>query len=427
MDEIIKLIDLSLEDGRLSPDDYRIIFKKAEAQGISEEEFNLILSKRTKQVDTNSNEQSHVSSSKLPYLLAIIAIVFTFFDWFGVYSRSSVMGSSASWDYSFSGWWGGYGATVVLIYAIGCYFFFKGNRFYWLAGLLAVADAIYIYSAITNANVSVSYEYGGYGGSAEAGYSLLWGFWGFVVSSGLFALSALLTGRAKVKIRFKQNFKTGRRILGLTAILNYIVLTLFITVDQSFGEALFGSLLFTLIFSFIALFIYIFSPSIRTAGYIILGIGVILLVIVRVFFPDANMLTMFFSFLSFPICYVILEKYLDSRDKATTSIGGLGVVLIVCAVSFGCSDQPKSNANNCSLSGNYHWTDGYQSFELSIIGDAWFGQLMDNTTGNILMNGNGYVDGKNLIGKYGAEMGYQNSNCTVTFQGLTGSFTLEKQ
>jgi len=425
MDDIIKLIDLSLEDGRLSPDDYRIILKKAEAQGISEEEFNLILSKRSKHTETKSTHSKQTPSSKLPYIFAGLALVLTFFDWIGVYSRSSAMGSSASWDYSFSGWWGGYGATVILIYAAGCYFYFKGNRFYWLAGLLAIVDAIYIYSALTNADVSVSYDYGGFGGSAEAGYKLLWGFWGFVIASGLFASSALLTGRAKIKIRFKQNFKTGRRILGLTAILNYIVLTFFETVDQSFGEALFVSLLFTLIFSSIALVTYIFSPSIRIAGYTMLGIGLLLFVIVRVFFPDASLLTMFFSFLSFPICYVILEKYLDSRDKATTSKGGLGAVLIVCAVSFGCSNQPKSNAKNCSLSGNYHWTDGYQSFELSIIGDAWFGQLLDNTTGNILMNGNGHVDGKNLIGEYGMEMGYQTNNCDISFQGIKGY--LEKQ
>ena len=103
MDDIIKLIDLSLEDGRLSQNDYCIILKKAEAQGISEEEFNLILSKRSKDNDTNRNLSQQTSSSKMPYVIAIIAVAFTFFDWIGAYSHSTVMGSSMSWDVSYNG------------------------------------------------------------------------------------------------------------------------------------------------------------------------------------------------------------------------------------------------------------------------------------------------------------------------------------
>lgn len=81
-----------------------------------------------------------------------------------------------------------------MIYAVGCYSDSKGYNLYWLAGLLAIADALYIYYAIANADVSVSYNYEGYGSTSEAGYELLWGFWAFVIASALFALSAPLIG-----------------------------------------------------------------------------------------------------------------------------------------------------------------------------------------------------------------------------------------
>lgn len=96
MEDIIKLIDLSLEDGRLSQDDYRIILKKAESMGISEEEFNLILSKRVKQFEPRADFDTQKSGSKLPYIFAAFAVAFTFVDWIGFYSRSSVMGTSAT-------------------------------------------------------------------------------------------------------------------------------------------------------------------------------------------------------------------------------------------------------------------------------------------------------------------------------------------
>lgn len=131
MDELIKLIDIALLNGKISEDDYRVILKRAESIGITEEELNLIISKRTQFVSEGKGHSKDVQNSNIPYLLAIIAIVMTFFDWVGFYSTSNVLGSSASWDTSFNAWWGSYGVVVVIIYALGCFFYSKKYRFYW--------------------------------------------------------------------------------------------------------------------------------------------------------------------------------------------------------------------------------------------------------------------------------------------------------
>ncbi|MBK7344278.1 MAG: hypothetical protein IPJ06_15010 [Saprospiraceae bacterium] len=327
MEDIIKLIDLSLEDGRLSQDDYKIILKKAESMGISEEEFNLILSKRVKQFEPRADFDTQKSGSKLPYIFAAFAVAFTFVDWIGFYSRSSVMGTSASWDTSFSGWWGGYGATVVMIYAVGCYFYSKGYNLYWLAGLLAIADALYIYYAIANADVSVSYNYEGYGSTSEAGYELLWGFWAFVIASALFALSAPFIGnrsttKRRIESRFKQNFKAGWATLGITAIINTIVYTIIISSDESFGMALIIAILISIILSMITLLIYIFSPSVRSTGYIILGLALISSIALYYTAGErAEFLKMLYTLIPYPICYIILERSFHTEALFRLQLG----------------------------------------------------------------------------------------------------------
>lgn len=122
-----------------------------------------------------------------------------------------------------------------------------------------------------------------------------------------------------------------------------------------------------------------------------------------------------------------MDEITATRNIITSSIRGIWIILLIATMNSGCKDQLKSTSKNCHLSGTYYWTDGYQNFELNVMGDSWFGQLIDNTTSNILMNGAGHVDGKNLIGEYGTEMGYQTRNCDITFQGFTGYFILEKQ
>ena len=434
MDDIIKLIDLSLEDGRLNSDDYRIILNKAQAQGISEEEFNLILSKRSRQSEALKSTNEIDTRSKLPYILAILAVALTFVDWFGVYSNSKVMSSSASWDHSFSGWWGGYGATVILIYSVGCYLYFKGNRFYWLTGLLAVVDAVYIYSALDNADVAFSYDIEGYGWSAEAGYELLWGFWSFIVVSSLFALSALvLTQKGDLHGKFKLNFKAGKMILTLTFVLNIVVQILIYILTNPFNEDLIivvlFSIIFSLIFSAITLISYMFSSSIRTAAYFLFAFGLICwIVFYSVAKEGAYYLFVFIMSLSFPLCYIAIERIVKNKNNKSTSLAGLPILFIVSLFALGCSEQPKmkfqsSNSeginNSESINGTY--TSVYDGIEssLNVMGDSWYGTHVDTNMGNIIASSSGMIDGNKIYDEYGVELGYiSNGRAYVNLGGM---------
>lgn len=79
MDEITKLIDNWLEDGLLNKDDYEIILKKAESVELTEEELNLLVSKRVQllKMKFENYTRNGKSKSTLPYAIAIIAVVMT--------------------------------------------------------------------------------------------------------------------------------------------------------------------------------------------------------------------------------------------------------------------------------------------------------------------------------------------------------------
>lgn len=417
MDDIIKLIDISLEDGRLSQDDYRIILKKAEGKGISEEEFNLILSKRSMKPESKNKVSVNESRSNLPYIIAIIAIALTFMDWIGFYSRASVMGSSGSWDTSFSGWWGGYGISVIAIYAIGVYFYSKGNRLYWLAGVLAIADAFYIYSTIANSDFSYSYNYQGYGSSGEAGYELLWGFWAFILASSIFSLSALFISkgstapRVGIAKRFKLNFKSGWKVVGITLIISIFVYTLLFIQDESFGLSLTMASVISLIISLVTILSYAFSSSIRTAGYFLFLIGIMSLAGVHLFIKNRFFLDdftyMFISFMIYPMCYIILEKFMPTHYYTTGKKIALFAALTFAVFNIGCFEQPKSKfkIENNNINGTYSAESGGVESSLTIIGNSWYGTHTETSFGNLISSGSGTVEGTKLFNQYGAEIG----------------------
>lgn len=437
MEDIIKLVDISLENGRLEESDYQIILAKAKSVGISEAELNLIISKRAKNSEGNQTESKsdQKSRSYFPYGIAMLAIIFTFFDWVGAYSRASMMGSSGSWDLSFSGWWGGYAAAAVLIYGVGCYLYFKGNRLYWLAGLLAIADAFYIYSAITSADVSYSYNYGGYGASGEAGYELLWGFWGFVIVSGLFALSALSVGKRssankRIANRFEQNFKSGWKVLAISAVISVVIYTLIFIGDEPFNMALIFAFFIVLVLSLITLFLYIFTSSSRAAGYGILGLGFLLFIGMYLFIGEGpDFLELFFFLMIYPACYVILERFIPSKNNLLNTASGIVILFLVATMNFGCSDQPRGEFrmdNSNSINGTYISESGGVESSLTIMGDTWFGTHTETSFGNLLSSGSGIVDGNKIFDQYGRELGYiSNGAAHVNLGGF--QVTLQKK
>jgi hypothetical protein len=456
MDDIIKLIDLSLEDGKLNPDEYRIILSKAQAQGISEEEFNLILAKRTKKAEStqttplqdkksdasdffvmiekefnqtiskitqSSDNPSNVSAgdtvSKLPYILASIAVVFTFFDWVKAYSHTNVMGNTGSFDMSFSGWWGGYGASIVIIYAAGCYYYNKGNRYFWLAGLLAVADAAYIYSSLSNSDVSISSNYGGYGASTEAGYELLWGFWAFILASFAFAMSGFMINKSALTLseiinRLITNLNANKKIHGIAIISSSIVIA-FIMNYGDIGERIFSGLLFSLILSFITLLVVALGPSSKLAAMISFGIIIIISLL-----ADES-LDIFLLLGAYPISYIVVEKVLASGIKFTSN-GNIGVFLLFCILQSGCSDQSKmkfQTDSSESIDGTYIAVDdGFES-SLTVIGNTWFGTNKGTNFGNIMSSGSGKVENNRIYDENGVELGsISNGKAYVNIGGM---------
>jgi hypothetical protein len=273
-------------------------------------------------VSEGKGHSKDVQNSNIPYLLAIIAIVMTFFDWVGFYSTSNVLGSSASWDTSFNAWWGSYGVVVVIIYALGCFFYSKKYRFYWLAGPLAIVDAFYIYSSIENAQVSYSVDYLGHQASAEAGYELLWGFWAFIAASALFSISPFFLRKnsssdKSVANKFKNNFKKGWKTLGVATITTIIILSLILSVKESLDGAILIATVFSILYAVITLFVYLFCSSPRMAGYVNLLISAL---IFFVFVVTANAGASFVSVLiiltTYPVCYIVIDRLLQSKESS---------------------------------------------------------------------------------------------------------------
>lgn len=130
--------------------------------------------------------------SKIPYIIASIAVACTFLNWIEAYTSASVGTYSSNYGMSFSAWTGGYGASALIIFLIGCILYYRNNSYYWVAGIIAIADGIYIYYALTQANFATSYDVGSLGGSASAGYNILLGFYLFIGVSALYSLTVLL-------------------------------------------------------------------------------------------------------------------------------------------------------------------------------------------------------------------------------------------
>ena len=335
MDDIIKLIDLSMEDGMLDKTDYEIIRKKAEQAGISEEELNLIISKRAKAPDKPLLEfnPSQKRTSVLPYILASLAIGFSFMNWFKAYSNTSVMGAKSDWEMYFSGWWGGYGATIILLYAIGCFLYFRSFRFYWIFGILAILDALYIYSALVNTDVSISYNYGGYGGSSKTGYDFAWGFWAYIVATGLFTFNGIvsehiLKGKKNVSLfgHFKENLKNGWKPMVLSSLISSIVILsdFLIDFDGDLIESLVIGLMLFVAISLYMVLVYVISPNARAAGYIVGAIHLALFIIDIFLLPDgANKPQLLLVLMVFPLSYILVERILNSKKNTSAIKGGV--------------------------------------------------------------------------------------------------------
>jgi hypothetical protein len=415
MENIIKLIDISLVNGRLNQDDYRIIRKKAQSIGISDEELDLIISKRSEQPQTNAISSPKKSISKLPYIFAILAIAFTFVDWIGFYSRSSVMGSSGTWDTSFTAWWGGYGATVIIIFALGSFLYYKNKRLSWITGIIAIADAYFIYSSISSANVSVSYNYGGYGASSEAGYNLLWGFWAFIIASLLFSLSAMrvtssnhAAKRGSIK-QFKANIQSGLKLIGLTMLISTVGITLVVSAFDKLNVSIIVGMIFSIIFTFFTLIIFFFSSSLRTVGYVLFTVSILLCIGLWFLSGERAETQSYLAIMTFSVIYILLERLLPIKKSMISASSKVMLALMLASsLNIACTNEPRSNfqfETPQSINGTYRAeTDGIES-SVTIIGNTWYGTHIETNFGNIFASGAGTIDGNKIIDEYGIELG----------------------
>lgn len=418
MDDIIKLIDLSMEDGLLDKEDYNIILKKAKAAGISEEELNLIISKRAKVSEgkTPNLFSSQRSNSYMPYLFGLLAILFTFFDWVHYYSKSTVMGSSGGLNQSFNGWFGGYGAPILFLLSIGCFLYYKSNRFYWVPGIIALFNAIYVYSSITNSDVSMSYNYGGYGASAEAGFDLAWGFWAFIASSSLFTISGLLAKKSRDDEKngglfhtFKENVKSGWKPMILAALLSSIVLAVFFADSEPLFFRISLAIASFLVFQLLTLVLFLFVPSSKFAGYVLVSLSIIGVVAAFILLPEgAKFIEISIMLLVFPAALIALGFLFTKPIKHDHLKNGAAIMLVAFSL-FSCgnptNNQTLSTVSH-SISGTYSNNEGGVELSLTIMGSTWFGTHVETSFGNVISSSSGQVIEDKIYDEYGTKLGY---------------------
>lgn len=99
------------------------------------------------------------------------------------------------------------------------------------------------------------------------------------------------------------------------------------------------------------------------------------------------------------------------------------------AMPFGLGNtEMKSSVGNesKSLSGTYSGDIGGADSKLIVVGDTWYGENTESTTGGLLGNSVGKMDGNRIIDEYGQEIGYINGGTAyVTIGGQR--ITLKKE
>lgn len=94
---------------------------------------------------------------------------------------------------------------------------------------------------------------------------------------------------------------------------------------------------------------------------------------------------------------------------------------------LGGTEMKSSGKNeNKSLSGTYSSDIGGAESKLIVVGDTWYGENRESTTGGLLGNSVGKMNGNRIIGEYGQEVGYINGGTAYVTIG-DQRFTLKKE
>lgn len=365
--QIEELITMSIIDGKISTEKLEIIKKKANALNIEEGELmiyidHLLMKSKDsiqnqpsdlikkgkeeateyvndikeklkdvnteKELDLLNNEKGKVKTNfipgfveigNLPYIVALIAVISTFLNWINVYTKTSVLGQEAGYDISFSGWYGGYGVTALIIFCVGAFLYSKGNKFWWIAGIIGFLDGIFIYSALTSSNVTM--DIGEYG-SASAGYKFLFGFYLYSASSILFSCLGLFKSINLNSASFnnslslfKQNLKQGKRSLIIGSLVAFVMYHIF---DNSVLDAeesvIIAILLLTV--QFVTLIPFLFFSKNHQTSFKYWGVfTLVFLIILNLWKADELNYIIFF-----PFAVLFTEHYEIIKEFATNQL-----------------------------------------------------------------------------------------------------------
>lgn len=206
-DKIIKLIEMSIIDGKISAEKLEFIKKKAKEEGIDEIEVEIYVDSKidqNKKIDSPPKQsnaifdisENHDVSKELkgkrvlPYIIALVAVILTFFDWLVIYSHTNSSFGNYNYDVGYSAWLGGRGIIILILYIVGSFLYFRKFKFWSIAGLLAIIDSIFIFSSLNSTEIDYDVDLGGYGESS-AGSNMTFAFWLFIGVSVIYAIYPL--------------------------------------------------------------------------------------------------------------------------------------------------------------------------------------------------------------------------------------------
>jgi len=209
-DELKKLIELAIIDGKIADSKKAFLYKKAQEIGIEEIELDIyidsiISSKRNilsnfEKIDIKKNIErlGSATGSELPKSISkiigiisgLLAIISTFFPWLQYKYHSSFMDASSSGSISISGCHSGLAFMISLWILIGIILLLLKKRYFWVFGIIAFITSIYYIRTVNSMNVELNY--GSYGGASYK-WEVSTGYLMFMLFTAIFTLTGLIS------------------------------------------------------------------------------------------------------------------------------------------------------------------------------------------------------------------------------------------
>lgn len=131
-------------------------------------------------------------------------------------------------------------------------------------------------------------------------------------------------------------------------------------------------------------------------------------------------------YLGIPLISLLPKSYINGVFSMFLLAICINFILPKFNVSYGSAlpfgmgkSEVKNNGTNESnvLSGTYTGDIGGAESKLIVVGDSWYGENRESTTGGFLGNSVGKMNGNRIINEYGQEIGYINDGTAYVNMG----------